>query len=263
MKSESINSIQSISLDEINEPSKAVRTVISAEGLEDLAKSIAQVGVIQPIVLQKKGSRYEIVAGHRRFLASRMCGKVSVPAIITELKDRDTDLVKLHENYCREDINCVDEAKYFLMLKEKYEWNIHEIATYISKSDSYVVTRLALLGADARVLAALETRQITMSQAREILSAENEKVRYELLRVTIENGATVNSIRMMRQSYESVMGPSVTDSNPSAAGASSYESEKHLIRCPACDGVYPVNSIYPLSVCKTCYDGLLAGLRGK
>lgn len=254
------NIIHKVSLDLILEPKNSARTVIALEGLEELSKSICAVGVLQPISVRKSGSKYEIVAGHRRYLASRMAGKADIPAVIISADEMNTDMIRLHENYCREDLNPVDEAKYFQGLKERYGWSVREIAVFISKSESYVVARMQFLGADERVVAALEGGQISISQAREILAAESEKVIGELLRVTIENGATVNSIRVMRQSYESLNAGHTPPGGSSSAAASSYEVEKHLIKCPSCAGAYPVNQIYPISLCKTCYDGLLAGL---
>lgn len=103
---------QDISIDDILEPEDQARTVIVLEGLQELADSIKEKGIIEPLVVLKKNSKYEIVVGHRRFLAARMAGLEKLPCIIRAIGVRDADLMKLHENFFREDVNPVDEARF-------------------------------------------------------------------------------------------------------------------------------------------------------
>lgn len=250
-----------ISLSSIREPGIAIRTGMVIEELESLAESIREIGVIQPIRVVKDGERYEIEAGHRRFLACRMAGKASVPCIVKGEGGADGDVVKFHENYFREDLNPVEEGKWFVRLQKGKKWSVRDVGRFCCRSENYVSARIGLVTGDARILAALEGGQIGFSQGVEILKAENEGVRRELLRITIENGATISSLRLMRFDFERALRARRGESEPPRVEGRSYETVRCLIECPACEGKYEVNKIYPVSVCKTCYDGLLAGFQ--
>lgn len=252
---------QEISIDDILEPENDCRTVIIMEGLQELAESIKVKGIIQPIIVMQKNNKYEIIDGHRRFLAAKIAGLAVVPCLIRAMNVREADLAKLHANYFREDVNPVDEAKYFVKLHDKYSLSYSEIAKMCSRSDTYVVNRVNVLQSDVRVLAALEGRQINFSQGVEICRASNENIRRELLRITIESGATVEALHLMRYDFEARDRGQEFNAVSGPAGGGSYPELKHLIECPICRGNYPVNTIYPISVCKTCYDGFLEGLK--
>lgn len=251
-----------IPIDDIIEPHDQVRTVIVFEGLQELAQDIKQGGLIQPIIVVKTVDKYEILDGHRRYLAAKIAGLEFVPCIVRAMDMKEADLVKLRANFFREDVNPVDEARYFVKLHEKHGLAYNEISKLCSRSDSYVLNRVQLLQCDPKVLAALEGKQINFSQALEISKMPDEDIRNELLRVTIESGATVETLRVMRHDYEK----RVSNQDPALAHAAPepghYPEQKHLIKCPVCGGSYPVNQIYPISVCKTCYDGFLEGLKG-
>jgi len=253
--------LQDIPISEILEPVEQVRTVIVFEGLQELADSIKERGVIQPLIVLKKNGSYEIIDGHRRYLAAKMVSLEVLPCFVRAADVREADLLKLNANFFRENVNPVDEGRFFLRLKEKHGLAFSEIAKLCARSEAYVLNRVKLLQSDPRVLAALEAGQINFSQGLEIARAEDENVRGELLRITIESGATVETLRIMRYDYER----RIANQDPAVSGGSPeprhYESIKHLIECPVCKGRYEVNQIYPISVCKTCYDGFIAGLK--
>lgn len=253
--------VQEVPLDLIDEPVNAERSQLVMEKLEALADSIREIGVVNPIRLNLRGNRFEIESGHRRFLAARMAKLATVPCIVLGAGDVDQDVARFHENFFREDVNPVDEGRWFLRLAETKKWAVKDIARFCSRSSGYVTSRMNLVQGDARVLAALEAGQVNFSQGVEILRASDEGVRSELLRVAVENGATVSSQQLMRFDYERVNRSASSVAVPGGAPPGTYAEQKHLISCPACHGEYDVRYIYPLSVCKTCYDGLLAGFR--
>ena len=251
-----------IPVDDILEPEDQVRTVIVFEGLQELAESIKIKGVIQPLIVLKKGDKYEITDGHRRYLAAKMAGLLSVPCIVRASDVKDADFVKLHANYFREDVNPVDEGKFFIKLHDKHGLAYNEISKLCSRSDTYVLNRVQLLQGDESVLAALEAGQLNFSQACEISRTSDEGVRLELLRITVESGATVETLRIMRHDYEkriSNQDPALVHEPPEPGH---YPEVKHLILCPVCSGKYPVNQLYPISTCKTCYDNFMKALEG-
>lgn len=256
------NGYRVIPIDDILEPEEQIRTVIILEGLQELASSIKERGVVQPLIVLQRGDKYQITDGHRRYLAAKMAGLEAVPCIIRAMDVKEADLVMLHANFFREDVNPVDEAKYFVKLHDRHGLAYNEIARLASRSDSYVFNRVNLLLGPPEVLAALEGGQLNFSQACEISRSPDENIRHELLRVTVESGATVESLRIMRRDYEGRL----SNQDPALVGEppppGHYPEVKHLIECPCCHGKYDVKQIYPISICKTCYDGFLKGLEG-
>lgn len=253
--------VQEIPLDLILEPAAAVRTQVVMEGLESLADSIREVGVVQPIRVIPREGKFEIESGHRRFLASQMAKCATIPSIVLDDKSADPDVVKFHENYFREAVSPVDEGRWFIRLIEEKKWSAKEVARFCSRSEAFVLSRMNIVQGDERVLAALEAGQIGFSQGVEILRASDDGVRGELLRIAIDNGATVSSLRLMRFDFERVLRARSGESEPTSRVPASYPESRHMIECPSCAGSYDVNQIYPVSLCKTCYDGLLAGFQ--
>ncbi len=252
--------LKNIPIENLTEPEEEIRTVIVMEKLEALAESIKEQGLIQPLVVFKKGEKYEISAGHRRYLASKMAGLVQVPCIIKIMDERDQDLVKIHENFHREDPNPLDEAKFFLRLQQKYNVSLSEVARLCSRSYSYVVSRTTLVSSDPRVLAAWEGGNINFSQALELGKIKDGNILEEVLRVVIESGATVSSIRIMRQDYERAQRAQTGAPEPYVHPEGNIPVKKYLYKCPGCQHGYEVTEIFPISVCKGCGSAILEGL---
>jgi len=260
--SEGKKELKEISLDLLSEPEEQIRTVILEEGLNDLAESIKLNGVIEPLIVVRKDNKYEVCAGHRRFLAARIAGLATVPCVVWDLSSREAACVKLHENCFRENVNPVDEGRYFLGLHEDENLSFGEIARLANRSEAYVYRRVNLVGGNERVVAALEAGLINFSQACEINKVEDERIVNELLRITIDSGATASTLRGMRYDFGRMdRGRGVSEIDYNTDGIN-YKEAKHLINCPVCSGAYPVSEIYPISVCKTCYDNFLRALTG-
>lgn len=250
-----------ISVDMLHEPEGAIRSVIVLEELQELAESIREQGVLEPLLVSPVDGGFQIIAGHRRFLASKIAGLVIVPCLVKQRNEADADLCMLHENSFRESVNPVDEGQFFIRLRDAHGLSLNEIAKKAARSNAYVASRVNLLEGDVRVLEALKGKQLNFSQAVEIDKAESDHVRGELLRVAIESGATVQSLRLMRFDYERALRPSAEQPPEGSTPTVPYAESKHLINCPCCHGHYPVNKIYPISVCKTCYDNILSELQ--
>ena len=251
-----------ITIDDLVEPVDQARTVITLEGLQELTDSIKEVGVIEPLIVVKKGDKFEVVAGHRRFLAAKAAQLAFVPCIVKEIEPKDMDTLKLHENFFREAVNAVDEARFFSRMHEQHSLSLAELARMCCRSESYIANRVRLLSLDPSVLSALESGVINFSQAVEIGKCQDEKIRAELLRVVVENGATVQSVRIMRDDYESRSrsGDEALRYEPPAPGH--YEPVKHMVRCPVCKRTVDITEIFPLSVCNRCHDEMVNSLKG-
>jgi ParB family transcriptional regulator, chromosome partitioning protein len=152
------------------------RRTFNDETIEELAQDIKVRGILQPLIVRplddNDEERYEIVVGERRFQAARRIGLKNVPVIIKQLDDQQAEITSLIENIQREDLSLSDEASYFKMLKDSYDYSIREIARDVSKSHTYVETRLLLAG-NPKVLEAVETKQIGMQKAVELIRGKS------------------------------------------------------------------------------------------
>lgn len=167
--------INFIEIDEIAPNESQPRKTFNKEKLEELARSIKTHGVIQPIVVRKQGSHYEVVAGERRWRAARIAGLSEVPCIVRELTDEQNMLVAIIENVQREDLNPIEEARGIRAMIEDYELTQDEVAKAVSKSRPYITNVLRMLKLPDAVLDMVSAGKLSAGHARAILSAKEEE----------------------------------------------------------------------------------------
>lgn len=167
--------INFIETDEIAPNESQPRKTFNKEKLEELARSIKTHGVIQPIVVRKQGSHYEVVAGERRWRAARIAGLSEVPCIVRELTDEQNMLVAIIENVQREDLNPIEEARGIRAMIEDYELTQDEVAKAVSKSRPYITNALRMLKLPDAVLDMVSAGKLSAGHARAILSAKEEE----------------------------------------------------------------------------------------
>lgn len=167
--------INFIEIDEIAPNDSQPRKTFNKEKLEELARSIKTHGVIQPIVVRKQGSHYEVVAGERRWRAARIAGLSEVPCIVRELTDEQNMLVAIIENVQREDLNPIEEARGIRAMIEDYELTQDEVAKAVSKSRPYITNALRMLKLPDAVLDMVSAGKLSAGHARAILSAKEEE----------------------------------------------------------------------------------------
>lgn len=167
------------------------RSNFDEEALEQLADSIAQHGVLQPILVRKKGSHYEIVAGERRYQASKMAGLEEVPVLIREIDDEDVFSLALIENLQRSDLDPIEEAQGYSQLIETHQLTQEGLAKILSKSRPAIANALRLLDLPAEVQQLLREHLITSGHARAILAVPSEEGRIKLAKRVVEDNLSV------------------------------------------------------------------------
>lgn len=151
------------------------------DSLEELANSIKADGVIQPIVVRKVEDKYEIIAGERRFRASKLAGLEKVPVVVKNVSDRKARELALVENIQREDLNPIEEAISLKTLMEEYKLTQQELSDIIGKSRSYIANNLRLLNLSDYIKEYLIRGDLSPSQGRTLLSLETEEERKKYL----------------------------------------------------------------------------------
>ncbi len=186
-----------VNINEIEPNRNQPRKDFDETALSDLAESIAQHGLIQPIVVRPTiDGRYTIIAGERRWRACRIAGLNDVPVMIKATDDQTLMELALIENLQREDLNAVEEALGFKALIDDFSLTQEEVAKKMGKSRSAVTNALRLLALESVELEALRIGEITAGHARALLSCDNKEIREKML-ATAKEGASVRELEKM------------------------------------------------------------------
>lgn len=180
-----------VSLDDIIPNRFQPRLSFDEQGLNELAESIRQHGIIQPLVLRKIGDKYEIIAGERRYKASYIAGLTKVPAVIIDLNDNESAEVAIVENIQRKDLSPIEEAKSYKKLLDRGYLTQDQLASRMGKNQSTVSNKLRLLNLDEKVQDALLNNKISERHARSLLKLDNKEEQKEVLDEIIEKRLNV------------------------------------------------------------------------
>ena len=164
-----------VSLDEIRPNPYQPRKLFDEEKLQELAVSIKEHGVFQPVILKSSIQGYEIVAGERRCRAARIAGLTEIPAIIVDFTDQQMMEIALLENIQREDLNSIEEARAYQQMMERLELTQEELGKRIGKSRSYIANTLRLLQLPDKIQNYVLEGKITMGHARCLITLSKEK----------------------------------------------------------------------------------------
>ena len=170
------------------------REIFDEQALNELALSIKEHGVIQPIIVRKIGDKYEIIAGERRYRASKLAGKTTIPALVRDIDDKETAKIALLENLQRSDWTPIEEAKTYQTRLKLDNITQEELATNLGKSQSTVANKLRLLNLAEEVQTALLNKQISERHARSLLNVPNLEDQKKLLNQVIMNRLTVRQL---------------------------------------------------------------------
>lgn len=167
------------------------RQQFDEDGLEELAESIRQFGVVQPLIVQKREDYYEIVAGERRWRAARMAGVKEVPVIIRDYKEQMALEISLIENIQRENLNPIEEAKAYERLTQEFHLTQDEVAKKVSKSRTAITNTMRLLKLDERVQSMLQEDLISSGHARCLLGLTDNEKQYPIAVKIMDMGLSV------------------------------------------------------------------------
>jgi len=228
--------IRQISVDLITDPVAPIRENLTHENVEDLARSIKEIGVIQPLTVRKVNGEFEVIAGHRRLLAAQVAKLPKVPCVIIKAKSQQADIIKLHENLYRQDLNPIDEGRFFQYLKETYKLTNDKIAAKIQKSVGYVRDRLEILTYPAGLREVLVLKQISFSVAKELAKIDDPTTLKDYTHHAVKSGVTGQTAAQwardfkIRKTYEKAETSAAPDTKPP------LPTNKPALRCFACQG---------------------------
>ncbi|HJD52729.1 MAG TPA: ParB/RepB/Spo0J family partition protein [Candidatus Avibacteroides avistercoris] len=192
------STISEVPLDEITVNPNQPRREFDQEALQELADSIAEIGIIQPITLRKTDEdKYQIIAGERRYRASILAGKSTIPAYIRTADDENVMEMALIENIQREDLNALEIALAYQHLIEQYGLTQEKLSERIGKKRATIANYVRLLKLPATVQVAIRNKQIDMGHARALLALDDPKIQMKLFQEIIDHSYSVRKVEEM------------------------------------------------------------------
>ena len=196
-----------IDIDLIDPSPYQPRTRFAEAALEELAQSIRSNGIIQPLVVRKIGSRYQLIAGERRWRAGQRAQLLRVPTVLREVSDEQALELTLVENIQREDLNPVEQARAFERLIEQFHLTQDEVAVRTGKDRATVANSVRLLALEEPLLEWIEEGKITAGHGRALLAVEDRKLRHELAHKASRGKLTVRQLERLASRRSRRRGP--------------------------------------------------------
>ena len=199
------SSIDEIELSKIQANPGQPRTIFDEEALQELAASIAELGVVQPITVREiDANNYMIIAGERRFRASKLAGLTKIPAYIKRVSDETMMEMALVENIQREDLNAIEIALTYQRLMDEYKFTQEKLSERVGKKRATVANYLRLLRLPAEIQLGLTKKEIDMGHARALINVSDPAVMIKLYDEVVKNGYSVRKVEEMVKNLESV-----------------------------------------------------------
>ena len=191
---ETLDQVKYLKINEIEPNKEQARKIFDEEAIEELSNSIKEYGVIQPIVVAKKENYYEIIAGERRWRASKKAGLETIPVIIKDDNIQRNKEISLIENIQREDLNPIEKARGIKQLMDEYDLTQQRVADILGKSRSAIANSVRILNLDERVINLALEGKLTEGHCRSLMSITDPEKQYEVAVQIIEQGDSVREV---------------------------------------------------------------------
>jgi len=250
-----------LSLDLIDEPRGILRMDIDPDDLNDLAQSISEIGLLQPILVAVQGDRFEIVFGHRRFLAVQKLGLSTIRAVVRPMTQQEIGIARATENISRADLTPIEEASTYQNLIDEYSFTLEQVAKKMGKTPGTIKRRIDLLRMPPSLQKAVHKKQISMTVAEELWSIRDESSLDYYLMFAIENGCTKEVARQWAKDWMDTQRRSQT---PGAEGGrvdvSPYEPRPSYVPCDICSDPVDLNLTKFFRTCPECFSAIKKGM---
>ena len=223
------SSIGEIEIAKIHANPNQPRRDFNEEALQELSDSISELGVIQPITLRKEeDGSYMIIAGERRFRASQLAGKTTIPAYILSANEKDTMEMALIENIQREDLNPLEIALAYQQLIEQHNLSQEQLSKRVGKGRATIANFLRLLKLPGNIQVALKEKQIDMGHAKALLSLPSHADQIRIFNEIIKNGYSVRDVEELVRNVKEENAPATKANNCKKQDDTYHQLKKHL-----------------------------------
>lgn len=257
MKKASGLKVKEIELVKIDEPKGIIRLDIDPGEITSLAENITEVGLFQPISVRPVGERFEIVAGHRRFLAFKKLGRKRISCIVRRFSDVDSALARASENLRRVNLSLIEEAAIYSDLHDNHDLSHQEIGKMMGKTAGTIKRRLDLLKMPPQLQKAVHKKQISYSVAEEFWSlGDNSAIDY-FLGYAIDHGVTQTVARSWVNDRKKEQRLKEGGTEGGGRGLSPLESRPVYIPCDLCHGAMQLGNETTFRICDKCKEIVL------
>ncbi len=232
----------------------AVRAVLTSEHVNDLTSSIARIGIICPIVVQKDGENYTIVFGHRRHRAAQLANLQTIPCIVRNDAASQVKEIAFAENFFRADLSAVEQAAAIKDVIDSGSMTIEQVAAGFHRTDTWVTRQVTMLSWPDDVLAAVHAGWLSVAAASSLSLIEEETYRGFLLRNAEESGATARTTAAWLQAWRSMAPPAeALEAEPVPTGPSVIPAVPQA-PCICCSQIHRADALSLVGVCAPCIN---------
>ena len=241
-----------VSMSMIDRPKEGVRMEIDPESVTELANSIHEQGLLQPILIRKAGSRFEIVFGDRRFLAHSQLARKDIRATITEMTDLECALARATENLARADLTPLEEAAIYHDLFDNRSMTPEQIGKKMGKGPGTIIRRMTILKMAPCLQKAVHEKKISVSAAEELAMIKDIASLEYYLECAIEHGATQAVCRLWAKDWKDGQRRKDTGAEGGSLPQAPFESKPIYVTCDTCLGAMELGKEVVLRVCPGC-----------
>jgi len=253
MVKRSKRTIKEVAMGLIDEPDVVDRIEIDPDGISELAENISEVGLLQPVLLRPMGDRYEIVAGHRRFLATQKLGLSVIDAVVKEMTDQEAAIIRASENLARENLTPFEEAVIFNNLVAKHDLKIEQIAKKFGYKPGTIRRRMDLIKMPPQLQKAVHAKQISVTVAEELWPISDPVDLDYYLSFAVDNGCTKEIARLWCKEWKDSKRRQNTAGGGGGQLLAPSEPRPVFVACDLCVGPMEIGKETVLRVCPDCY----------
>jgi len=245
--------IAEVDLFKIDEPKVVDRMEISNEAVTELAVSISEIGLLQPVLLRKDGDRFEVIAGHRRFLAHKLLGLKNIKAVVREMTDEEAAIARATENLSRVDLTPVEEATVYSNLVNVHGLTFEQIGQKFGKSPGLVRRRMDLLKMPPQLRKAVHEKLISISVAEELWPITDIATLDYYLSFALEGGCTQAVARQWCKDWRDTERRKESGAVEGGQVSGPFEPRPVYVACDLCTGPMEIGQETVLRVCPVCH----------
>lgn len=253
--------IRNLAIHKISEPDRPDRFDIDQEEINRLAGSIKEMGQLTPIEVVKDGDRFDIVFGHRRYLAHKVLGKKTINAIVKVLDPKDIKKRRATENLGRLNLSPVEEGSVYLDLKNEYKMTKNQIAEFTGKAPGRVKRCLDIHKMPLKMQQAIHKKLINIGVGESLMSCHDAGHQDYLLDMCIEHGVTVAVVRQWIEDYNKEKRSHHADISEGGGEAHLMDIAPSYMACQTCKGPTDIRDVKYLQICPGCFESIMKAIR--
>lgn len=259
-----LNEMVVLPMEKVIPPDGQIREYIDPEAVRELAESIREQGLLQPILVVPRGDKYEVVAGHRRYLAHRLIGQTDIKAIVREMSDEEVLVIRATENVQREDLSPIEESRVYGILRDKLGYTMEDIARKMGKNRMTIKKYLTLLDLPLDMQDLVGKKVLSMEVALALREIDDDELRRYYVVTAVENGVSSKTAKMWVDDWTlSKMGKYYGEDRGKVEETYKLTPTPIYVTCFFCLSPSEIMETSSIQVCKSCYnETILARKRG-